>query len=129
MDITSFTSQTRSEFTGTDQEWEVAKAAAEFVVTAGVEEVIFSAQVEDYTDATGKEPYGDVEYADPGYQKDGKKRYPINTPEHIRAAHNYFSKPHNSGKYTPEQQAKIRARINSAWKKKIDPKGPPSDQK
>ena len=73
-----------------------------------------------YTDAA------DVPYADEGYQPDGKKRYPIDTEEHVRAAWNYFSKPSNSSKYTPAQRAKIRAKIISAWKRKIDPKGPPS---
>jgi hypothetical protein len=79
-----------------------------------------------YVDAAGKEPYGDVHYADPGYQADKKKRYPINTPEHIRAAWNYIHKPHNASKYTPAQVASIKRKIISAWKSKIDEKGPPS---
>lgn len=37
-------------------------------------------------DGDNKEPYGSVAYADPGYQSDGKKRYPIDTEAHIRAA-------------------------------------------
>jgi hypothetical protein len=73
-----------------------------------------------------KEPYGDVTYGDPGYQKDGKKRYPLNTPEHIRAAWNYIHQEKNAAKYTPAQVSKIKSRIVSAWKSKIDPKGPPS---
>lgn len=76
--------------------------------------------------AADKEPYGDVHYADPGYQADKKKRYPIDTPEHIRAAWNYIHKGKNGGKYTPAQVSKIKSRIVSAWKSKIDPKGPPS---
>ena len=32
------------------------------------------------------EPYGAVTYADPGYQSDGVKRYPIDTEAHTRAA-------------------------------------------
>ena len=78
------------------------------------------------TIADGKEPYGHVHYADPGYQKDGKKRYPIDTESHIRAAWNYIHKPHNASKYTPEQVSHIKSKIVSAWKSKIDPKGPPS---
>lgn len=73
-----------------------------------------------------EKPYGDVSYADPGYQEDGKKRYPIDTEEHIRAAWNYINKPGNAGKYTPAQVASIKRRIVSAWKKKIDKDGPPS---
>jgi phage head maturation protease len=73
----------------------------------------------------GDKPYGDVEYADPGYQEDGKKRYPIDNEKHIRAAWNYIHKPKNAGKYSSEQVARIKSKIVSAWKDKIDPKGPP----
>lgn len=83
---------------------------------------------EHYTDADGKEPYGDVKYADPGYQNDHKKRYPIDTPEHIRAAWNYINKHNNSSKYTTDQLDNIKRKIISAWKSKIDPKGPYSVQ-
>lgn len=73
-----------------------------------------------------KKPYGDVNYADPGYQEDGQKRYPIDTEEHIRAAWNYISKPKNAGKYSSEDASKIKAKVVAAWKKKIDKDGPPS---
>ncbi len=76
----------------------------------------------------GAEPYGDVEYADPGHREDKKKRYPIDTEEHIRAAWNYIHKPKNAKKYSSEDLASVKAKILSAWKKKIDPKGPPSAQ-
>jgi hypothetical protein len=62
------------------------------------------------------EPYGDVKYADPGYQSDGKKRYPIDTPEHIRAAWSYINQSANAAKYTPEQLGRIKARIQRAMK-------------
>ena len=75
-----------------------------------------------------KEPYGDVEYADNGLQSDGKKRYPIDTPEHIRAAWNYINKPKNAAKYG-ENAPKVKAKIISAWKSKIDKSGPPSAEK
>ncbi len=77
-------------------------------------------------EAADAKPYGDVTYADPGYQADKKKRYPIDTEEHIRAAWSYINKSKNGGEYTSEQRSKIKARIVSAWKRKIDPKGPPS---
>jgi hypothetical protein len=73
-----------------------------------------------------KKPYGDVTYADPGYQEDGKKRYPIDTEAHIRAAWNYINKEGNAAKYSSDQVSKIKAKIVAAWKSKIDPKGPPS---
>ena len=72
-----------------------------------------------------KKPYGDVEYADPGYQADKKKRYPIDTEEHIRAAWNYINKPKNSAKYG-ENASKVKSKIIAAWKSKIDKEGPPS---
>ena len=62
------------------------------------------------------EPYGDVSYADPGY-RDSKKRYPIDTPEHIRAAWSYINQQQNAGQYTPDQLKQIKARIVAAAKK------------
>jgi len=72
------------------------------------------------------EPYGDVDYADPGYQKDKKKRYPLDTEDHIRAAWNYIHKKKNASKYSAEEADKIKAKIVAAWKDKIDKDGPPS---
>jgi HK97 family phage prohead protease len=64
-----------------------------------------------------KEPYGDVEYADPGYQADKKKRYPIDTSEHVHAAWSYINKAHNAAQYNAEQLASIKGRIKAAAKK------------
>lgn len=64
-----------------------------------------------------KTPYGDVMYADPGYQADKKKRYPIDTAEHCRAAWSYINQAGNAAKYTPEQVASIKAKIKAAAKK------------
>ena len=60
-----------------------------------------------------KKPYGDVKYADPGYQKDGVKRYPLDTEKHIRAAWSYINVPSNAKKYTSSQVSSIKARENS----------------
>lgn len=52
------------------------------------------------------------QYADPdGYT------YPIDTPEHVRAAIGYFSKPKNAGRYTREEQARMWSRIRRAAKR------------
>jgi HK97 family phage prohead protease len=64
-----------------------------------------------------KAPYGNVSYADPGYQKDKKKRYPIDTKEHVKAAWSYINQSDNASAYTPEQLARIKARIKSAAKR------------
>lgn len=77
-------------------------------------------------DKDDKKPYGDVDYADPGYQADKKKRYPVDTAAHIRAAWNYISKDKNAAKYSAEQVKSIKAKIVSAWKSKIDNDGPPA---
>ncbi len=72
-----------------------------------------------------KPPHDAEEYADPGYQGDGKKRYPVDTAAHIRAAWFLINRPSNAGRYTPAQLAQIKTRIISAWKEKIDRAGPP----
>lgn len=77
----------------------------------------------------GEEPYGDVKYADPGYQPDHEKRYPIDTEEHIRAAWNYIHKIRDEDKYTAKQREEIEHRIIAAWKDKIDKAGPPEANK
>lgn len=64
-----------------------------------------------------KKPYGDVAYADPGYQKDGKKRYPIDTAEHVKAALSYIGQASNADKYSAGDLAKIKAKIHAAAKK------------
>jgi hypothetical protein len=90
--------------------------------------------LEDNEDELGKgdeskKPYGDVHYADPGYQEDKKKRYPLDTEEHIRAAWNYIHQEKNAKQYSSEQVAHIRSAIVAAWKDKIDTDGPPSANK
>lgn len=67
--------------------------------------------------ANSKKPYGDVAYADPGYQADGVSRYPIDTAAHAKAAWSYINQKGNASKYSAEQLAKIKARIKSAAKK------------
>jgi hypothetical protein len=75
-----------------------------------------------------KGDYGDVEYADPGYQDDKKPRYPIDTEAHIRSAWNYINQEKNCAKYG-DNCAKVKAKIVAAWKSKIDKDGPPSAEK
>lgn len=70
-----------------------------------------------YAAADPAKPYGDVTYADQGYQKDGKKRYPLDSAEHCRAAWSYINMPKNAAKYTPQQLASIKAKIQAAGKK------------
>lgn len=63
-----------------------------------------------------KTPYGDVLYADPGY-REGVKRYPVNNPDHVRAAWAYVNMPKNAAFYSAEQLKKIKDNIKAAAKK------------
>ncbi len=63
------------------------------------------------------QPYGDVKYADPGYQKDGVKRYPLDSEEHCRAAWSYINQQGNAAKYAPDKLKLVRGRIMAALKK------------
>lgn len=62
-------------------------------------------------------PYGDVKYADPGFQSDGVKRYPLDSEKHCRAAWSYINMPRNAAKYTADQLKTIKDRIIAAGKK------------
>lgn len=74
--------------------------------------------VTEYRTGGGKmdKPYGNVKYADPGYQGDGTARYPIDTPEHVRAAWAYINMPKNAAEYSPEDLKRVKARIVAAAK-------------
>lgn len=75
--------------------------------------------------AEGGEAMADgTDYADPGYQADGQKRYPLDSERHIRAAWAFIHMPGNAARYTAEEVDKIKARIVAAWKDKIDHSGP-----
>lgn len=67
-----------------------------------------------------------IAHADPGYQPDGKKRYPIDTQEHIRAAWAFINRSENASRYTHAQLARIESRIIARWRERIDPAGPPA---
>jgi HK97 family phage major capsid protein/HK97 family phage prohead protease len=62
-------------------------------------------------------PFGDVDYADPGYQDDGKKRYPLDTKAHAQAAWSYINQAKNAGMYSAENLAKVKSKIKAACTK------------
>ncbi|HXH95544.1 MAG TPA: phage protease, partial [Thermoanaerobaculia bacterium] len=62
---------------------EYASAVAELVVAVEDDDTVHLREAVDAFLAADNAPYGDVEYADPGYQKDGQKRYPLDTETHI----------------------------------------------
>lgn len=67
---------------------------------------------EDVNPASGEHKYGDVEFADPTNNK-----YPIDTPEHVRAAWSYINHKDNAAKYDADEVAAIKERIKRAAKK------------
>jgi len=82
------------------------------------------AERKDVDPKEGKDKYGDVTFAD-----EKNKKYPLDTAKHIRAAWSYIHMPKNAGKYSAEDANSIKAKISAAWKKEIDPKGPPEAEK
>lgn len=65
---------------------------------------------------TPKKPYGDVAYADPGYQDDKKQRYPL-TADKVEAAWSYINQKKNQKPYTAAQLSSIKSKIKSAMAK------------
>jgi hypothetical protein len=67
---------------------------------------------EDVNPERGEHEYGDVEFADPVNNK-----YPVDTPEHVRAAWSYINHKDNAAKYAAADVRKIKDRIIRAAKK------------
>jgi hypothetical protein len=57
----------------------------------------------------GTRHYGDVEFADPV-----NKKYPVDTPEHVRAAWSYIHHQDNAAKYDADEVRVIEDRIRRA---------------
>jgi flagellar biosynthesis protein FlhB len=67
---------------------------------------------DDVSPKEGEHKYGDVKFADTTNNK-----YPIDTPEHIRAAWSYINHKDNAAKYSPSEVKTIKSRIKRAAKK------------
>ena len=68
-------------------------------------------QREDVNPDEGERKYGDVRFADPT-----NKKYPVDTPEHVRAAWSYINHKDNAAKYEKEEVELIKNRIRKAAK-------------
>ena len=66
---------------------------------------------DDVNSEEGEHRYGDVEFADTT-----NKKYPIDTPEHVRAAWQYINHKDNAAKYEAADVTKIKNRIKQAAK-------------
>ena len=64
---------------------------------------------EDVNAREGTRKYGNVEFADPVNNK-----YPIDTPEHVRAAWSYINHKDNAAKYDKDEVKQIKNRIKRA---------------
>ena len=67
---------------------------------------------DDVNPERGENEYGDVTFADPVNNK-----YPIDTPEHVRAAWSYIHHKDNAAKYRAEEVETIKGRIRRAAEK------------
>ena len=67
---------------------------------------------DDVNPESREEKYGDVKFADPTNNK-----YPIDTPEHIRAAWSYINHQDNAAKYDKDEVKLIKKRIKNAAQK------------
>lgn len=67
------------------------------------------AKREDASPREGEHEYGDVTYADPT-----NKKYPVDTPEHIRAAWGFIHMPSHADKYSKSDVREIERRIERA---------------
>jgi len=56
-------------------------------------------------------------YADPGYQKDKKKRYALDSKAQCQAAWSYISQADNAAKYSSADLAKVKAAIKAAGRR------------
>jgi len=66
---------------------------------------------DDVNPKEGVHEYGHVQFADPTNHK-----YPIDTPEHVRAAWSYINHEDNAAKYDADEVAQIKERIKRAAK-------------
>jgi hypothetical protein len=66
---------------------------------------------DDVNPERGEQEYGDVKFADPV-----NKKYPIDTPEHVRAAWSYINHADNAAKYSKQEVETIKGHIKRAAK-------------
>lgn len=98
---------------------ELNESADDTLIFEELEEVVLAEIVTEDGNAPGdgKLPYGSVTYADPGYQADKKKRYPLDTKAHAQAAWSYVNVAKNAAKYSAKQLNRIKSKIKVAAKK------------
>lgn len=63
---------------------------------------------------TATAPAGKVEFADPGWQADGVKRYPLDTVTRVRAAWSALGEAGTREAYDPAQLQQLRAKVKTS---------------
>ena len=67
-----------------------------------------------------------IDYADPGYQADGKKRYPLDSEHHIRAAWAFIHMPQQRRALHRRRARPGQGAHRRRLEDEIDPAGPPA---
>ena len=67
---------------------------------------------DDVNPKQGEREHGDVDFAD-----ETNNKYPIDTPEHVRAAWSYINHKDNASKYDADEVDLIKRKIRAAAKK------------
>lgn len=87
------------------------------LITESVQEALVTATIEETDSPKAQTPVpGGGPYADPGYQADKKKRYPIDTKARAKSAWSYVNQADNARLYTSAQLKRIKQRITKALK-------------
>jgi len=86
------------------------------LITESVQEALVTTTTEADTPKAETPVPGGGPYADPGYQADKKKRYPIDTKARAKAAWSYVNQADNARAYTSAQLKRIKQRIVKALK-------------
>lgn len=94
----------------------LTESAPAGLICEELEEVVFVEETDGstpvVTEAAALTPGGD--YADPGWQKDGKKRYPLDTAQHVKSAWSFINVKANQEPYSAAQVKRIKSKIKKA---------------
>lgn len=96
---------------------EMAEGVLAGSICEELEEVAFVDEPSGTTEASDAANTQGSTYADPGYQKDKKKRYPLTSAKRVRAAWSYINQEKNAKKYSAAQLKRVKGRIQKAAKK------------
>ncbi|MGW2861948.1 DUF6582 domain-containing protein [Streptomyces sp. NPDC001205] len=93
---------------------EESASEVRLLITESVQEALVHTVTEAAVEAEASGEQGP--FADPGYQKDKKKRYPIDTKARAKAAWSYINQADNARLYTAAQLKRVKQRITKALK-------------